>query len=233
QLEDLLTAHHKEIAAFIVEPIVQCAGGFHIYSPRYLTTARELCSQYGVLLIFDEVATGFGRTGKLFAAQHGGVSPDIMVLGKGMTGGYLGHAATLATTEVYNCFLGDNREKALMHGPTFMANALACAVALESIRLIEEENYLEKIARLEAIIRREFATLDFPGITHKRIIGGIGALEFKEASMLAGFNAFAKTEGVWLRPIGNILYLMPPYIIEEQEVVAVIEVMRKWCKPAR
>ncbi|MCS3797302.1 adenosylmethionine--8-amino-7-oxononanoate transaminase [Niastella sp. OAS944] len=233
QLEDLLAAHHKEIAAFIVEPIVQCAGGFHIYSPRYLKAARELCSKYRVLLIFDEVATGFGRTGKLFAAEHAGVSPDIMVLGKGLTGGYLGHAATLASTEVYNSFLGDDRDKALMHGPTFMANALACAVALESIRLIEEENYLEKIARIEAIIRREFATLNFPGIVHKRTIGAIGALEFKEVSMLAGFNTFAKTEGVWLRPIGNILYLMPPYITEEQEVVAIIDVMRKWCQQMR
>jgi adenosylmethionine-8-amino-7-oxononanoate aminotransferase len=153
-----------------------------------------------------------------------------MILGKGMTGGYLGHAATLATTEVYNSFLGDDRDKALMHGPTFMANALACAVALESIRLIEEENYLQKIARIEAIIHREFDTLEFQGIVHKRIIGAIGAIEFKEASMLAGFNAFARTHGVWLRPIGNILYLMPPYIIEEQEIVSVINVMRTWCE---
>jgi adenosylmethionine---8-amino-7-oxononanoate aminotransferase len=233
QLEDLLAAHHREIAAFIVEPIVQCAGGFHIYSPLYLKAARELCSKYQVLFIFDEVATGFGRTGKLFAAEHAGVSPDIMVLGKGMTGGYLGHAATLATTEVYNSFLGDDRDRALMHGPTFMANALACAVARESIRLIEEENYLQKIARIEAIIRREFASLNFPGIVHKRIIGALGALEFKEASMLSGFNAFARTQGVWLRPIGNILYLMPAYIIEEQDVIAIINLMRKWCEQAR
>jgi adenosylmethionine---8-amino-7-oxononanoate aminotransferase len=233
QLEDLLAAHHREIAAFIVEPIVQCAGGFHIYSPLYLKAARELCSKYQVLFIFDEVATGFGRTGKLFAAEHAGVSPDIMVLGKGMTGGYLGHAATLATTEVYNSFLGDDRDRALMHGPTFMANALACAVAGESIRLIEEENYLQKIARIEAIIRREFASLNFPGIVHKRIIGAMGALEFKEASMLSGFNAFARTQGVWLRPIGNILYLMPAYIIEEQDVIAIINVMRQWCEQAR
>jgi adenosylmethionine---8-amino-7-oxononanoate aminotransferase len=232
QLSALLATHHQQIAAFIVEPIVQCAGGFHIYSPLYLKAARELCSQYQVLFIFDEVATGFGRTGKLFAAEHAGVSPDIMVLGKGMTGGYLGHAATLATTEVYNSFLGDDRDRALMHGPTFMANALACAVALESIRLIEEENYLQKIARIEAIIRREFTTLNFPGIVHKRIIGAIGAIEFKEASMLSGFNAFARTHGVWLRPIGNIVYLMPSYIIEEQDVVAIINVMRKWCEQA-
>lgn len=230
QLEELLAAHHHEIAAFIVEPIVQCAGGFHIYSPLYLKAARALCSQYQVLFIFDEVATGFGRTGKLFAAEHAGVTPDIMILGKGLTAGYMGHAATLATTEVYNSFLGDNRDKALMHGPTFMANALACAVALESIRLIEEENYLQKIDHIEAIIRREFDTLNFEGIVHKRIIGAIGALEFKEASMLTGFNAFARTHGVWLRPIGNILYLMPAYVSEERDIVAIVDVMRKWCE---
>ena len=230
QLETLLAKHHSEIAAFIVEPIVQCAGGFHIYSPLYLKAARQLCTKYNVLLIFDEVATGFGRTGKLFAAEHADVCPDIMILGKALTAGYMGHAATLATSAVYEAFLGENYEKALMHGPTFMANPLACAVALQSIQLIENENYLEKVARINSIIRQQFAILTSPAIVEKRVIGAIGVLELRDASHLEGFKAFAMNHHVWLRPIGNILYLMPPYIIKEDELLTIIDVMRKWLK---
>ncbi len=227
-LEALLKAKQNELAAFILEPIVQCAGGFHIYAPLYLQAARELCHKYEVLLIFDEVATGFGRTGKLFAAEHARVTPDIMVLGKALTAGYMGHAATLATTEVYNSFLGDDRSKALMHGPTFMANALACSVALKGIQILEEENYLEKISGIEAIIRREFDAIHSDAVTHKRIIGAIGALELKDAAMLNGFKAFAMDQGAWLRPIGNVVYVMPAYIIAEAELVKLIAVIRAW-----
>lgn len=228
KLEELLQREHAYIAAFIVEPIVQCAGGFNIYSPLYLKIARELCSKYNVLFIFDEVATGFGRTGKLFAAEHTGVTPDIMILGKAMTAGYMGHAATLATTEVFNSFLGENYEKALMHGPTFMANPLACAVALESIAIIEKENYLQKVEKIQAIIRREFDAFTSPAIIAKRTIGAIGALEMKDAACLAGFKPFSQSKGVWLRPIGNVLYLMPPYIISEDELLTILRVMREW-----
>ncbi|QJD96731.1 adenosylmethionine--8-amino-7-oxononanoate transaminase [Mucilaginibacter robiniae] len=228
QLEDLLKQHHDQIAAFIVEPIVQCAGGFHIYSPLYLQAARELCTKYNVLLVFDEVATGFGRTGKLFAAEYAAVTPDIMIVGKALTAGYMGHAATLAIAAIYDSFLGENYEKALMHGPTFMANPLACAVALRGIQLIEEEHYLEKIARINTIIREKFSTLTSASIIDKRVIGAIGALELEDASLLTGFKTFAMDHGVWLRPIGNILYLMPPYIISEQELLTIIDVMRKW-----
>lgn len=228
QLEQLLRNNGERIAAFIIEPIVQCAGGFHIYSPLYLQAARELCNKYNVLLIFDEVATGFGRTGKLFAAEHAGVTPDIMVLGKALTAGYMGHAATLSTDAVYNSFLGADYEKALMHGPTFMANALACTVALKSIELIEQNDYLSKIKQINAIINQEFDTISSPQIAGKRSIGAIGVIEFKDADMLSGFKTFAMDEGVWLRPIGKVLYLMPPYIIEPDELISIINVMRKW-----
>ncbi|PWV46617.1 adenosylmethionine--8-amino-7-oxononanoate transaminase [Chitinophaga sp. S165] len=227
-LEALLQQEHQNIAAFIVEPIVQCAGGFNIYSPLYLKAARDLCTKYNVLFVFDEVATGFGRTGKLFAAEHAGVTPDIMILGKAMTAGYMGHAATLATTAVFDSFLGNNYEKALMHGPTFMANPLACAVALQSITLIEEENYLQKIARIQTIIREQFDTFSSPAIVAKRTIGAIGALEMKDAACLSGFKEFSQQKGIWLRPIGNVLYLMPPYIISEKELLTILQVMKEW-----
>ncbi|PSL30908.1 adenosylmethionine-8-amino-7-oxononanoate aminotransferase [Chitinophaga ginsengisoli] len=228
KLEALLQREHQNIAAFIVEPIVQCAGGFNIYSPLYLKTARELCTKYNVLFVFDEVATGFGRTGKLFAAEHAGVTPDIMILGKALTAGYMGHAATLATSAVFDSFLGDNYEKALMHGPTFMANPLACAVALQSISIIEEEQYLQKIDKIQSIIREQFDSFTSPAIVAKRSIGAIGAIEMKDAACLSGFKEFSQQHGVWLRPIGNVLYLMPPYIISEKELLTILQVMKDW-----
>lgn len=227
-LEELLKENSQHIAAFIVEPIVQCAGGFNIYSPLYLKAARALCTQYNVLLIFDEVATGFGRTGKLFAAEHAEITPDLMILGKALTAGYLGHAATLSTSAVYDSFLGDSYEKALMHGPTFMGNALACTIALESIKIIEEENYLEKINHINRLITEAFSTIVSPAIVEKRITGAIGAIAFSGADLLSGFKSFAMEQGVWLRPIGHILYLMPPYIIGEEELLKVLQVMRDW-----
>lgn len=230
ELEYTLSNHANEIAAIIMEPIVQCAGGFHIYSPLYLKAARELCIQHHVLLIFDEVATGFGRTGKLFAAAHADVSPDIMVLGKALTAGYMGHAATLATTEVYNSFLGEDHEKALMHGPTFMGNALSCAVALRSIQLFEEENYLDKIGQISDIIKKRFDVLESSLIKSKRVIGAIGAIEVKDEDTLTGFKDFVMAHGVWLRPIGSILYLMPPYIISEDELLVLMDVIENWLK---
>ncbi|MCX2575196.1 adenosylmethionine--8-amino-7-oxononanoate transaminase [Pedobacter sandarakinus] len=226
----LFTKHANEIACFILEPIIQCAGGMIIYSPEYLRAIKKLCEKYEVLLIFDEVATGFGRTGKLFAAEHAGVSPDIMVVGKALTAGYLGHAATLANTMVYNGFLGRNYETALMHGPTFMANPLACTVALKSIELIQKHGYISKIAEIEKIIVEEFKKITSPFIKDTRVIGAIGAIEMVNAEVLIGFNNYAAEQGVWLRPIGKILYLMPPYVIEKNELLQVIGVMNQWIK---
>ena len=153
ELERILNSHHKSIAAFIVEPLMQGAGGFKLYSPRYLKEARLLCTKYNVLFVADEVATGFGRTGKLFACDHAKISPDIMILGKALTAGYVGHAATLASSTVFDAFLGDTYEEALMHGPTFMGNPLACAVGLKSYEIFERENYLEKVSHIEQVLK--------------------------------------------------------------------------------
>jgi adenosylmethionine-8-amino-7-oxononanoate aminotransferase len=227
-LEQILIYNHKNIAAFILEPIVQCAGGFKIYSPNFLIEVRKLCNQYDVLLIFDEVATGFGRTGKLFASEHSNVTPDILILGKALTAGYLGHAATLATTKVFNCFLGKNYENAFMHGPTFMGNPLACSIALKSIEIFEREEYLKKIQQIEAIITDEFSKISSPFIIEKRIIGAIGAIELYDKKYIDGFKEFALQNNVWLRPIGNIIYLMPPYIIKKKELKKILKVINNW-----
>jgi len=228
EVENLFKQHAATIACFILEPIIQCAGGMNVYSPHYLAQVRRLCDEYDILLIFDEVATGFGRSGKLFAAEHAGVSPDIMIIGKAMTAGYIGHAATLASTKVFNSFLGDTYQKALMHGPTFMGNPLACTVALQSIKIIEEQNYLAKIANIESVINQQFELITSDFIKEKRVLGAIGVLEMKDAQSLVGFNKFCQERGVWLRPIGNILYLMPPYIISEKELLTILYAIKEW-----
>ncbi|WP_439881871.1 adenosylmethionine--8-amino-7-oxononanoate transaminase [Pontibacter sp. MBLB2868] len=228
RLEQLLQENHEELAAFIVEPLVQCAGGFKMYSPAYLTGARALCDKYSVLLIYDEVATGFGRTGKLFAADHAQAIPDIIVLGKALTAGYLGHAATLTTTKIFNSFLGTGYNKAFMHGPTFMGNPLACAVALKSIEIIEQENYLDKIANIEAALKQQLPEIKHDGIQDIRVLGAIGVIEVSDSKLLEGFTEFAVQQGVWLRPFGKYLYTMPPYIISQQELERIIQVMDSW-----
>jgi adenosylmethionine-8-amino-7-oxononanoate aminotransferase len=228
EVETLFEQHAATIACFIAEPIIQCAGGMNIYSPRYLQEVRRLCDEHNVLLIFDEVATGFGRTGKLFAAEHANVSSDIMIIGKAMTAGYIGHAATLASTKVFNSFLGDTYEKALMHGPTFMGNPLACTVALKSIEIIEDQDYISKIANIERVIFEQFEGIQSDFIREKRVLGAIGVIEMKDAASLTGFNKFCHDNGVWLRPIGNIVYLMPPYIISDAELIKILHVIREW-----
>jgi len=228
QLDETLSERHRELAAFILEPIVQCAGGFKMYSPLYLKAARELCNKYNVLLIFDEVATGFGRTGKLFASEHADVSPDIMVIGKALTAGYMGHAATITNSTVFNAFLDDGYEKTFMHGPTFMGNALACAVALRSIEIFEHEKYLEKIRNIEKIIKEGFLSIQSPCIKDKKVLGAIAAIEVSDRKHLQGFREFAFQQGVWLRPIDKVVYLMPPYIIQEKELHKLIDTIKKW-----
>ena len=228
KLESILKDNNQTIAALILEPIVQCAGGFKIYSPQFLIEARNLCNQYDILLIFDEVATGFGRTGKLFAAEHAKITPDILILGKALTAGYIGHAATIANSKVYNSFLGNNYDNAFMHGPTFMGNPLACSVALKSIELFEKENYLTKIQEIESIISSEFSKINSPFIKDKKIIGAIGAIELIDKKHLEGFQEFAMKQNVWLRPIGNIVYLMPPFIIKKKELKKILEVIQIW-----
>ena len=231
-LRSVLERHHDEIAALLMEPLLQAAGGLNMTSPAYITGARALCDEFGVLLIFDEVATGFGRTGKLFAAEHAGVTPDIMVLSKGLTGGYLGHAATLATDRVHNAFIGDTPQHAFMHGPTFMGNPLACRVALESLRVFEEENYLGKIATLSQQLQRELLKDQVlnahPTVADVRVLGATAVIEAHSAEALKGVGDFARERGVWLRPIGRWLYTMPAYITSEAEITQITHVMKAW-----
>ena len=197
-----------------------------MYDIAFLKRARELCDQYDVLLIFDEVATGFGRTGNRFVADL--VQPDILVLGKALTGGYIGHAATVASRKVFNGFYSDDPTKALMHGPTFMGNALACAAALESIRLFEEEDYMSKIARIEAITRREMAGFGDERIKEVRIMGGCVCVEVKDPKVLEGYQQFAYEHGVFSRPFLSYMYAMVPYVIGEEELVKVLDTMKAW-----
>lgn len=231
-LRGVLERHHHEIAALLMEPLLQAAGGLNMTSPHYLRGARELCDEFEVLLVFDEVATGFGRTGKLFAADHAGVTPDIMVLSKGLTGGYLGHAATLATDQVHSAFIGDSSHHAFMHGPTFMGNPLACRVALESLAVFEEEKYLGKIATLNQLLRGELlddeALAAHPAVVDIRVLGATAVIETREATDLAGVSAWARQQSVWLRPIGRWLYTMPAYITSEQELRRITAVMKGW-----
>jgi adenosylmethionine-8-amino-7-oxononanoate aminotransferase len=225
---ELLEEHSEAIAAVIVEPLMQGAGGFNMYSPEYLNQLKELCEQHNVLLIFDEVATGFGRTGKLFAADHTQIVPDIMVLAKGLTAGYIGHAATLATTQIFEAFLSDSPTKAFMHGPTFMGNPTACAIGLKAIEVFERDNYLEKIARIEQVLKDELLDFTHEDIVETRVLGATGAIEVKEASHHKGIQEFAAERGVWLRPFERYIYTMPPYIITEDELRKITQVMKDW-----
>lgn len=225
-LEKAFLEHGDTFYCMIVEPLLQGAGGMRMYDVSFLQRARQLCDQYGVLLIFDEVATGFGRTGNRFVADL--VLPDILVLGKALTGGYIGHAATVANHKVYSGFYSDDPTHALMHGPTFMGNALACSVALKSIELFEQEDYLGKIKKIEAITRREMERFSDPRIRGVRILGGCICVEVYDKETLDGFNAFAYDRGVFSRPFLNYMYAMVPYIIQENELVRILSVMKEW-----
>lgn len=197
-----------------------------MYDISFLKRARELCDQYDVLLIFDEVATGFGRTGYRFVADE--VLPDILVLGKALTGGYIGHAVTVANHKVFNGFYSDDDRHALMHGPTFMGNALACAVALKSIELFERDNYMEKIKKIEAIMKREMNGFTNPRIKEVRIMGGCVCIEVYDSTVIEGFQDFAYRRGVFSRPFLKYIYAMVPYIIQEKELVQILDTMKAW-----
>ena len=225
-LEEAFLTYHDRLNCLLVEPLLQGAGGMRMYDVSFLQRARALCDQYGVLLIFDEVATGFGRTGNRFVADL--VQPDILVLGKALTGGYLGHAVTVASRKVYEGFYDDCPEHDLMHGPTFMGNALACRLALQSIALFEEQDYLAKIRRMEQITRRELAGFSHPSIREIRIMGGCVCIEVFDPAVLRGYQQFAYERGVFSRPFLQYLYAMVPYIIEEEELVTVLRTMKAW-----
>ncbi len=230
ELEELLEEHGNEIAGFILEPLLQASGGFIMYNPEYLNRVRKLCNKHNVLLVFDEVATGFGRTGKIFATSHTNICPDIMILGKALTGGYMGHAATLTSTKVFEAFWGDDYKLAFMHGPTFMGNPLACSVALKSIELFEKNNYLEKIEKITNILKEELLTFENPLVKSTRVLGVTGVIEVKDSSVLKEFQKYAYGEGAYIRPFGSYLYIMPSYIISEVEVKKLCSIMKNFFK---
>jgi adenosylmethionine---8-amino-7-oxononanoate aminotransferase len=220
-LEATIAHHAEELAAVIVEPVVQGAGGMRFHHPGYLRALRELCTSYDVLLVFDEIATGFGRTGELFAADHAAVSPDIMCLGKALTGGYLTLAAALCTAEVAH---GISRGKVpvLAHGPTFMGNPLACAVASASIGLLTLRDWRADVARIEAGLARGLAPLaGRAGVVDVRVLGGIGVVQVDRQVDVPAVTAAVVAHGVWLRPFRDLVYTMPPYLVTEDDLAKI------------
>ena len=223
--EAQLAQHRSELAAVVVEPVVQGAGGMRFHDPRYLGDLREICRRHEVLLVFDEIATGFGRTGELFAADHAGVSPDIMCVGKALTGGYLSLAATLCTTEIAHTS-SSGVAGALMHGPTFMANPLACAVSVASVEVLLGQDWRSRVAEISAGLADGLEPARaLPGVADVRVCGAIGVIESARQVDLAVATPAALDNGVWLRPFRNLIYAMPPYICSGDEISQITSAM--------
>lgn len=227
-LKTFFEAKSYEVVAFVLEPVVQGAGGMLFYSPEYLKAARQLCDEYQVLLIFDEIATGFGRTGKLFASEYASATPDILALGKALFAGFLGHAAVMATDKVYNAFLSDDKSKCFMYGTTFQGNPTCCAVALKSIDIFERENYLQKIAAINQQLKEELLTFTHPNVKECRVLGAVGVIEVKDANLFKHTQEHVLKSGVWFRPFENIVYTTPPYIISKEELTQVTTALKSF-----
>lgn len=225
ELRDCLQANHQQIAAFILEPVVQGAGGMYFYHPEYLNQCRAICDEFDVLLIFDEIATGFGRTGQLFATDYCQVQPDILCLGKALTGGYMTLAATLTADKIAEGIAARD-PGVFMHGPTFMANPLACAAANASLNLLDKQNWQQQVQRIERQLTDELAVAkQLSNVTDVRVLGGIGVIEMDHVVSANQAHPLCKELGVWLRPFGRCIYTMPPYITQADELVKISQAM--------
>jgi adenosylmethionine-8-amino-7-oxononanoate aminotransferase len=238
EFREVLRSNRDQIAGIVIEPLVQCAGGMKMHTPETLRLVASAAADANVLLICDEVAVNFCRAGTMFAIEQAGIVPDIVCLGKALTGGAIGLAATVATVDVFNAFLSDDAQAALMHGPTFMGNPLACAAANASMDLFETEPRLAQVAAIESQLRRELEPLSgVAGVTDIRVKGAIGAIEVDELHSLDWLKTEFVNAGVWLRPFGNVIYTMPPFVITEDELSiitsAIAEILPRWTARAR